>query len=175
MKEKRGIELVKKTEANIDRYSEETIFEDKVHERMLDKQNIPNEDEIKEHVGKKAVENIEAIKNGLEKVFEIKIELKFPFGNRYGWGYKVSAKSKHLFYLFFEKGSINIMLQINKIETGKELEKYNKLSEEGKDYWKNKYPCGENGGWIHYRVIDKKQLKDIGIFLGIKTNKEIEL
>jgi len=29
MKEKKGIELVKKTEANIDRYSEETIFEDK--------------------------------------------------------------------------------------------------------------------------------------------------
>jgi len=147
----------------------------KMYERMLNKQNIPEENEIKEHIGKKSIENIEIIKNGLEKIFEINIELKFPFGNDYGWGYKVSNKSKHLFYLFFERGSITIMLQISKIKTEKEIEKYNKLSEEGKEYWKNKYPCGENGGWIHYRVINKKQLKDISIYLSIKTNKEIEM
>jgi len=147
----------------------------KMYERMLNKQNIPEENEIKEHIGKKSIENFEIIKNGLEKIFEINIELKFPFGNDYGWGYKVSNKSKHLFYLFFERGSITIMLQISKIKTEKEIEKYNKLSEEGKEYWKNKYPCGENGGWIHYRVINKKQLKDISIYLSIKTNKEIEM
>ena len=146
-----------------------------MYERMLNKQNIPEENEIKEHIGKKSIENFEIIKNGLEKIFEINIELKFPFGNDYGWGYKVSNKSKHLFYLFFERGSITIMLQISKIKTEKEIEKYNKLSEEGKEYWKNKYPCGENGGWIHYRVINKKQLKDISIYLSIKTNKEIEM
>jgi hypothetical protein len=65
------------------------------------------------------------------------------------------------------------MLQINK--NVKEMEEYNKLSEEGKQYWENKYACGENGGWIHYRIINKRQLKDIGIFLSIRTNKEIEL
>jgi hypothetical protein len=103
------------------------------------------------------------------------MELKFPFGNNYVWGYKVSNKSKHLFYLFLEKGSITIMLQISKIKTGKEIEKYNSLTEEGKAHWKNKYPCGENGGWIHYRIVNKKQLKDTGIFLSIKTNKEVAL
>jgi hypothetical protein len=55
------------------------------------------------------------------------------------------------------------------------MEQYNKLSEEGKNYWENRFPCGNNGGWIHYRIINKKQLKDIGIFLCIRTNKEIEL
>jgi len=149
----------------------EKIFE---CERMLNKQIIPTKDEINEFIGKKSVENIEKIKDSLEKIFAINMELKFPFGNIYGWGFKVSTKSKHLCYIFFEKGSINIMLQISKIQTEKEIEKYNKLSEEGKEYWKNKYPCGENGGWIHYRVKNKKQLKDIGIFLSIKTNKEIE-
>ena len=77
------------------------------------------------------------------------MELKFPFGNGYGWGYKVSNKTKHMFYLFFEKGGITIMLQINKIKTEKEIEKYNNLSYEGKEHWRNRYPCGENGGWIH--------------------------
>ena len=146
-----------------------------MYERMLNKQIVPTEDDIKEYIGKKSVENIEIIKKSLVKTFEINMELKFPFGNNYGWGYKVSNKSKHLFYIFFEKGSITIMLQINKIKTEKEMEKYNKLSEEGKEYWENRYPCGDNGGWIKYRIINKKQLKDIGIFLSIRANKEIEL
>jgi len=141
--------------------------------RMLDKKNVPSNDEIRTHIGEKSVENIEIIKNSLEKLLNINMELKFPFGNEYGWGYKVSAKSKHLFYLFFEKGSINIMLQIGGIKTKKEMEKYNNLSEEGKEYWENKYQCGKNGGWIHYRIKTKKQLKDIGIFLSIKMNKDI--
>jgi len=146
-----------------------------MYERMLDKHKIPTENEIEEYIGKKSVEYIEILKNELGKIFEINMELKFPFGNNYGWGYKVGNKSKHLFYIFFEKGSITIMTQIKEIRTEKQIEKYNKISEEGKEYWKNKYPCGKNGGWIHCRVKNKKQLKDIGIYLSIKTNKEIKL
>jgi len=146
-----------------------------MYERMLNKQVIPSEDEISNYIGKKSVENIELIKKSLEKIFDINMELKFPFGNDYGWGYKVSNKSKHLFYIFFEKKSLTITLQISKIKTEKEIGKYNKLSAEGKMYWENRCPCGENGGWIHYRIADKKQLKDIGLFLCIRTNKEIEL
>jgi len=147
-----------------------------MHERMLDKKHIPNENEINEHIGKKAVEHIELIKNALEKIFEVNVELRFPYGKDYGWAYKFSHKSKHLFDLFFEKDGISIMLQISKIQTEKEIEQYNKLSEEGKKYWENRYPCGKNGGgWIDYRILNKKHLKDIGLFIGIKSNKEIEL
>jgi hypothetical protein len=146
-----------------------------MHERMLNKNSTPSEKKIKEYIGGKSVENIELLKHGLEKIFEVEIELKFPFGNNYGWGYKISNRKKHLFYLFFEKNSITIMLQIKGIKTEKEKMKYNKLSEEGKNYWQNRYPCGENGGWIHYRITNKKQLKDVGIFLSIKTNKEVGL
>jgi len=141
-----------------------------MYERMLEKYLIPTQNEIENYVGVKSVKNIETIKNSLEKTFEINMELKFPFGNNYGWGYKVSNKTKHLFYIFFERNSISLMFQINKMIT----EKYNKLSEEGKKYWENRYPCGENGGWIHYRITNKKQLKDIGIFLSIKVNKDIK-
>ena len=77
--------------------------------------------------------------------------------------------------MFFERGSFTIMVQIKGIKTEKEMEIFNKLSDEGKEYWKNRYPCGENGGWIHYRVLNKKHLKDIGIFLSIRTKKNIEL
>ena len=146
-----------------------------MYERMLNKKIIPTEDEIRSFIGKKSVENMETLITCLNQVFEINTELKFPFGNDYGWGYKVSHKSKHIFYLFFEENSITVTLQIKGIKTEKEFEKYNKLSEEGKDYWENRYPCGENGGWIHYRIKSKEQLKDIGIYLSIKTNREINL
>ena len=43
------------------------------------------------------------------------------------------------------------------------------------EQWAESYPCGKKGGWIHYKIMNKKQLKDIGIFLSVKTNKEIDL
>ena len=146
-----------------------------MYERLLDKNTVPTAKMVKEYMGEEAVENSELLKRAINNVYDINIDLKFPFGNNYGWGYKVSYKSKHLFYLFPEKGSFTVMIQIKGIETENEIEKMNKLSDEGKDYWKNKYPCGKNGGWIHYRIINKMQLKDIGIFLSIKTNKEIKI
>jgi hypothetical protein len=90
-----------------------------MYERMVNKQVIPTEREINEYIGKKSVENIKAIKNSLKKLFDVKMELKFPFGSNYGWGYKVSHKSKHLFYIFFEKNGITITFQISKIKTEK--------------------------------------------------------
>ena len=166
MKAKNAIESKEKTERD-------AILNTK--KRMLNKHVIPTESVINDYIGIKSVKNIELIKNALEKIFEIKMELKFPFGNNYGWGYKVSTKSRHLFYIFFEKGSINIMIQISKIISEKETGIYNKLSAEGKKHWENKYPCGKHGGWIHYSVINKKQLSDIGLFLSIKTNTEINI
>lgn len=154
----------------------DNIFKHPKHKRMLDKKTVPSKEDIKNHIGEKSLENIDIMKKLLEETFDtITFELKFPFGKNYGWGYKVSNKSKHLLYLFFEKNSISIMLQIKKIVTEKEMEQYSKLSPEGKKYWEESYPCGKSGGWIHYRIINKKQLKDIGIFLGVKTNKKIEL
>ena len=143
-----------------------------MYERMLNKEAIPTEGEIKEYIGKNSIEIIEVIKSGLEKSMEINMELKFPFGNNYGWGYKVNNKSKHLFYLFFEKGSITLMLQIGGLSAEADLERYSQLSDEGKKYWENRYPCGK-GGWIHYRITNRKQLEDIALFLEIKTKKEI--
>ena len=145
-----------------------------MYERMLDKKTPPSEAEIATHIGRKSVEFIETIKNSLSKTFEINMELRFPYGNEYGWSYKFSHKSKHLFDLFFEKGSISALMQISKIQTEKEIEKYNKLSEEGKKYWENRSPCGKNGGgWIDYRITSGKHLRDLALFLGLKTSKEL--
>jgi len=62
-----------------------------MHERMLDKKHVPNEEDIQNYIGEKAAENVIKIKNALEKFFVITMGLKFPFGNNYGWGYKVTT------------------------------------------------------------------------------------
>jgi len=145
-------------------------------ERMLNKKVVPTEDDIKNYIGKDAIENLNVLKNALEKIFDLNIELRFPYGKDYGWSYKLSHRSKHLCDIFFEKGNITAFMQISKIQTEKELEKHARLSDEGKKYWENRYPCGKNGGgWIIYVITSKEHLKDVGIFLSIKSNKEIAL
>ena len=66
-----------------------------MYERILDKKIVPTPKKIKEYMGKDAVENSERLKKSIKNVLDINLELKFPFGNNYGWGYKVSNKSKH--------------------------------------------------------------------------------
>ena len=54
-----------------------------------------------------SIENMETLMNCLNQVFKKDLELKFPFGNNYGWGYKISDKKKHMFYSFFKKKYYN--------------------------------------------------------------------
>ena len=141
-----------------------------MYERMLDKSKVPTENEIKEYIGKQASANLEMMQARLKELFGCNFELKFPFGNNYGWGYKVSIKKKHLLYLFFERGSLNMMMKIN--EPGGEVNLLKGLSDKGKGYWDNKYPC-VNGGWIHYRIEEEEDFTDVGVFLSLRTKKAI--
>lgn len=80
-------------------------------------------------------------------------ELRFPFGNNYGWGYKSSHKSNHLCYAFFEKGAFTVTIQIGDKQLGL-LERYlSDLSPKAQELWGNRYPCGDNGGWVHYQIL----------------------
>jgi hypothetical protein len=36
------------------------------------------------------------------------------------------------------------------------------------ELWKNRYPCGEHGGWIHYRVLVDDELTDVIKLLTIR-------
>jgi hypothetical protein len=143
-----------------------------MYERLLDKDKEPSEEIIHSFLGKNASNFIFIILSGLNKVFTINKQLKFPFGNNYGWGYKISIKTKHLIYIFFENRSITIMIKVNEPKKQNEIDLFNRLSLKGKKYWENRYPCS-GGGWIHYRVLTKKDLNDIGILISLRTKKII--
>ncbi|MFA6856254.1 MAG: DUF3788 family protein [Treponema sp.] len=143
-----------------------------MNERMLDKNHQPSEEEIEQFIGNASCRNLQVIKEKLNEIFDLNIDLKFPFGNSYGWGYKFSHKSKHLFYIFFENNGLTLTTQINEPKTDRDRNLIGALSEEGRKCWETKYPCN-NGGWVHYRFNDIKGLHDAGIFVSLRTKKDI--
>ena len=69
-------------------------------ERLLEKNNPPAADFIKEFVGLKSYALLAQFEDFLENNYTLSKEIKFPFGNRYGWGYKYGHKTSHLCYVF---------------------------------------------------------------------------
>lgn len=83
-----------------------------MYERLLDKSAPPTVNFIREYLGTESYSNLLQFEKFLDDHYDLKKEIKFPFGNSYGWGYKYSHKSNHLCYAFFESGAFTVMLQL---------------------------------------------------------------
>jgi hypothetical protein len=139
-----------------------------MYERLLDKNHSPSPDYIKHYIGIESHTILQQFEGFLNNNYHLIKEMKFPFGNNYGWGYKYSHKSSHICYVFFESGAFTVTLQLgdNCISKIEQIRPY--LSSKGIELWNNRYPCGIQGGWIHYRVLDKNNLNDIFQFIKVK-------
>lgn len=91
-------------------------------------------------------------------------EIKFPYGNNYGWCISYHKKNKLFCNLFPGEKAFNIMIRL----TNKE---FSLIYEDGTKYLQelidNKYVCGE-AGWIHYEFTDKNQYNDLLLLLNTK-------
>jgi hypothetical protein len=134
---------------------------------MLDKNVIPDLKDIGSFIGDESLSNFNRLDIFLNRNYELTKEIKFPFGNDYGWAYKYSVKGKLLCYLFFEKGSFTVTITIGKNEVPKLNKSLPDFLPKTKELWSNRYPCGE-GGWIHYRVLNENELTDIQSLIAIK-------
>ena len=65
-----------------------------MYERLLNKSVMPDEATIQECLGLRSYELLTIFENRLKADYQLVRELKFPFGNSYGWGYNVTAESK---------------------------------------------------------------------------------
>lgn len=139
-----------------------------MYERLLDKNSIPAIEYIEEYLGNESFLLLTTLEEYLQAHYQLSKELRFPFGNSYGWGYKYSHKSAHLCYAFFEKGAFTLTIQIGDKQAHLVDEIMCELSPKARELWVNRYPCGENGGWIHYRVLDDTELNDVYKFIGVK-------
>ena len=139
-----------------------------MYERLLDKNTSPSEDFIRKYLGTKSYHNLLELEKYLNAHYDLKKEIKFPFGNSYGWGYKYSHKSSHLCYAFFESGAFTITLQLGDSCVAAVNKILPALSAKANELWKNRYRCGKQGGWIHYRVISADELNDIFSLIAAK-------
>lgn len=139
-----------------------------MYERLLDKNNSPETDYIKEFIGIKSYTMLLQFEDFLNNNYRLSKEMKFPFGNNYGWGYKYSHESNHLCYAFFESGAFTVTVQLGDSCVSKVEQILPDLSQKAQDLWQNRYPCGKQGGWIHYRVIDMDELNDVLEFVKVK-------
>ena len=113
-------------------------------------------------------ERLIIFENRLKASYQLARELKFPFGNDYGWGYKYSHKSSHLCYTFFEKGAFTVMLQIGDKQVPLLESHLSSLLQKTQVLWNDRHPCGDRGGWVHYRVLTDDELNDVIKLLAIK-------
>lgn len=137
-------------------------------ERMLDKHHCPDEKEIASYIGNDEVLRLKALEDRLHAAYDIHRELCFPFGNAYGWGYKYSHKSTHLCHVFFEDKAINMMLQLGDKVVSAVEKALPDLSMKTNQYWKERYPCGDHGGWVNYRILSDEDLNDALCLLAIR-------
>ena len=139
-----------------------------MYERLLDKNNPPAEDFIKDYIGADSYAAMLTLEKCLSQSYDLKKEMKFPFGSQYGWGYKYSHKASHLCYVFFESGAFTVTLQLGDSCVAKVEQTLPGLSQKAQELWQNRYPCGKMGGWIHYRVLDASAIGDVIAFIKIK-------
>ena len=136
-------------------------------ERFMDKNKVPEPSEIDNLLGRDAVSRLIRLESFLNNNYDVIRELKFPFGNNYGWGYKYSCKNKLMCYVFFEKGSFTVTITIGKGELKKLYQELDNMLPKTKELWENRYLCGD-GGWIHYRVENDNELPDIEKLICVK-------
>jgi len=138
-----------------------------MYERMLNKEIRPSIDEIVNHIGSDAYALLQQLEKELNNKYDIVKELRFPYGNAYGWGFKYSHKGKHLCDVFFENSAISVTIQIGGEKIAAINEQFKNFLPKTKELWEKRYPCGK-GGWIHYRVMSDREINDIIKIIGIK-------
>ena len=139
-----------------------------MYERMLDGGHRPSTLEIQNTLGMKACAYLNLLETRLADLYDLRKELRFPFGNDYGWGVKYSHKAVHLVYVFFEQGAFTVMLQIGDARVPLMKESLSSWSEMARTLWENRYPCGEEGGWIRYRILEQEEIEEIIRLIMIK-------
>lgn len=137
-----------------------------MYERMLDKQVKPTLEEMTRFCGENG-NNFILLNGWLSETFGTEQQVKFPYGNKYGWGIAHRKGKKLLCNVFAERNAFTVMMRLTDKQYAAVYEQVGKRTQE---YIDNRYPCGD-GGWIHYRVISNEDLEDAKLLLSAKQFK----
>ena len=127
-----------------------------MYERMLNKRETPTFDDLIRYSGKSGKLWM-ALDAYLKDEFGAATQIRFPYGNKYGWSVKYGAGKKHVCDVFAENGAFAAFFRISAdaIES-----MCGTLDAYAKNVWENRYPCGD-GGWIDFRVLNGRHLQGL--------------
>lgn len=137
--------------------------------RLTEKSLEPTEEHIRLFLGETAWERLLRFEGMLRERYDLNRELKFPFGNDYGWGFRYSHKKALLLYVFFEEEGFCCTISINDKGAQKVAAILNDLLPEIQSIWINRYPCGTDGGWLNRSVASDDELPDLLRLVGVKV------
>ena len=137
--------------------------------RLTEKLHQPPEEFIRIFMGDDAWSRLMRFEDMLKENYDLSREIKFPFGNEYGWSFRYIHKKSLLLYVFFEENGFCCTISINDKGAHEVESILNDLQPETQTVWNNRYPCGDFGGWIHYSVEADNELFDIIRLVGIKV------
>lgn len=81
--------------------------------RMTDKFQPPPEGFVRIFMGDAAWSRLKLFEEMLGKRYDLTREMRFPFGNTYGWGFRYAHKNTLLLYVFFEEDGFCCTISIN--------------------------------------------------------------
>lgn len=136
-----------------------------MYERMLDKQAVPQKDEMTAYCGENG-ERFSALNNWLSETYGTQQKIVFPYGNHYGWGVSHRKKQKLIANIFAEQNAFTVMLRLSN-EHFQSV--YQSVGGYTRNYIDNSYQCGD-GGWIQYRVTCAEHFDDIQKLLTVKCD-----
>ncbi|MHC5227107.1 DUF3788 family protein [Enterococcus sp. LJL99] len=71
--------------------------------RLIEKENLPTKKDVQFFIGAAAWQRLICFENMLLERYELNRELKFPFGNEYGWGFRYAHRKTLLLYVFLKR------------------------------------------------------------------------
>ena len=80
--------------------------------RLSEKAHQPNEDFIQSYMGDDAWQRLMRFEGLLRERYALNREIKFPFGNSYGWGFRYAHNKTLLLYVFFEENGFCCTISI---------------------------------------------------------------
>ena len=75
-------------------------------------------------------------------------------------GTNTTIKQNTYAIFFFEKDAITVTLQIGDKEVPLLNQMLPTFSSKTQSLWEHRYLCGENGGWVHVRILSEDDLDD---------------
>ncbi len=137
--------------------------------RLTEKHQQPQEEFVRLFMGDDAWQRLMRFEELLRERYDLSREMKFPFGNTYGWSFRYAHKKSLLLYVFFEEGGFCCTISINDKGARAVKTMLDSLRPEIQEIWKNRYACGVDGGWLNRSVASDDELPDLVRLVGVKV------